>query len=109
MSSRSRVCSTLFWTAYPCICIGVATSIMAFAFLLAAWSSSDGLIRRGSTFLLLIPCSAIPMFLWTQAEILFRATTRWVGDKVLPHRRPSMHRSSSSRDGLLDSVDGSRV
>ncbi|KAA1477604.1 hypothetical protein DENSPDRAFT_615588 [Dentipellis sp. KUC8613] len=66
MGSRSRVCCTLVIIGYPFIVIGIATAILAFGLLAAAWRSSDSAIHIGGPFVMLVPCMLIPMFLHTQ-------------------------------------------
>jgi len=82
MSSRSRVCCTLFLIAYPFFCTGVSTAVIAFGFLVACWKSQSSLVRHGSTFVVLIPILLIPLFLWTQVVLNFYKAQEWTARHV---------------------------
>ncbi|TCD71463.1 hypothetical protein EIP91_010169 [Steccherinum ochraceum] len=88
MSSRSRVCCTLFLIAYPFLCICVSITVLSFGLLSAAWQSESGLIRQGSTFVFLIPVLLLPIFLYTQAVVLWGQARTWMA-KRMPYQRES--------------------
>ncbi|KIJ44689.1 hypothetical protein M422DRAFT_251996 [Sphaerobolus stellatus SS14] len=68
MGSRSRICCTLILVAYPFFSVGLSTIILAIGLLAAAFQSANPIIRNGCIFVLLMPCSLIPIFAWTQSE-----------------------------------------
>ncbi|KAF7798969.1 hypothetical protein EIP86_010198 [Pleurotus ostreatoroseus] len=66
MSSRSRICCTLFLIGYPFFSIAASSFAAAIGLTIAGWKSQDGLTKAAAIVCFVGPLTLLPCLIWTQ-------------------------------------------